>query len=253
VLGLAKASAGRALALDPNLAEAHHAVGALRLWIEWDWAGADAELSRALELNPRLAISHSYRGALLAWLGQGEEAIDEARRGMELEPDSAVLTFIAGNVFYWLRRFDASLDVENLALRVDPGSFFVYWIRTPLLTRLGDHAGAIAGIEGVIAGGSRPVMLLAALGRAYVRAGKPQAAQQLLDEMMRRRKQEYVAPLYLGELYAALGERSTACDWLERAYDERNGYMPSSVISERYDFMRDEPRFATLVKRMNLA
>jgi predicted Zn-dependent protease len=96
-------------------------------------------------------------------------------------------------------------------------------------------------------------MLLAALGRAYVRAGKPQAAQQLLDEMMRRRKQEYVAPLYLGELYAALGERSTACDWLERAYDERNGYMPSSVISERYDFMRDEPRFATLVKRMNLA
>ena len=252
VLSLAVASAERALALDPDLAEAHHALGALRLWIEWDWASGDAGLRRALELNPRLAISHGYRAVRLAWLRQGDEAIREARRGMELEPDSAVLTYIAGNVFYWLRQYDAALELLNHALKVDPGSFFVHWIRTPLLTELGDHTGAIAGIEGLLAGGSRPVMLLAALGRAYTRAGKPQEAQHLLDEMLRRRKQEYVAPLYLGELYAALGDRSTACDWLERAYEERNGYMPSSLIAERYDVMRDEPRIAALLKRMNL-
>ena len=252
VFGLAKASAERALSLDPNLAEAHHAMGALQLWIEWDWAASDASLRRALELNPRLAISRSYRAAMLAWLGEGDEAIREARHGMELEPDSAVLAFIAGNVLYWLRQFDASLELQHHALKVDPSAFFVHWIRTPLLTRLGDHAGAAARIEGLLAGGIRPIMLLSALGRAYVRAGRTPEAQQLLDEMLRRRRQEYVAPLYLGELYAALGDRAAACDWLERAYEDRNGYMPSSLISERYDGLRGEPRIAALVARMNL-
>jgi eukaryotic-like serine/threonine-protein kinase len=253
VLSLAKASAERALALDPNLAEAHHALGALRLWIEWDWTGGDAALRRALELNPRLGISHAYRAAMLAWLRQEEEAIQEARRGMELEPDSPVMTFIAGNVFYWLRSFDASLELENQALKVDPGAFFVHWIRTPLLTDRGDHEAAIAAIEGVLAGGSRPVMLLAALGRAYARAGRVPAARQLLDELLRRRSQDYVAPLYLGELCVALDDRQRACDWLEQAYEHRNGYMPSSLIASRYDVMRDEPRVAALLKRMNLA
>jgi TolB-like protein len=252
VLGLATASAERALALDPNLAEAHHAMGALRLWIEWDWAGGDAGLSRALELNPRLAISHSYRAALLAWRRQRDDAIREARVGMELEPDSAVMAYIAGNVFYWLRQFDASLEIENQALTIDPTAVFVHWIRTPLLAELGDHARAIASIEGVLAGGGRPAFLLAALGRAYARVDRAPEAKQLLDELLRRRKHEYVAPLYLGELYAALGDRPQACDWLERAYEERNGYLPSTLIAPHHDVMREEPRVAALLRRMNL-
>jgi tetratricopeptide (TPR) repeat protein len=93
---------------------------------------------------------------------------------------------------------------------------------------------------------------LAALGRAYARVDRAPEAKQLLDELLRRRKHEYVAPLYLGELYAALGDRPQACDWLERAYEERNGYLPSTLIAPHHDVMREEPRFAALLRRMNL-
>jgi eukaryotic-like serine/threonine-protein kinase len=251
VAPLARASAARALELDPLLAEAHHAMGALHLWNDWDWTAADASLRRAAELNPRLAISISSRAAMLAWLRRGDEAIREARRGMELEPDSALIAFIAGNVFFWLGRLDAALDMLNRAAELDPAAGFVHWDRTPVLSELGDHARAIAGVESGLAAG-RPAFLVAALGRAYTRAGRTDDAQQLLDELLRRRKQEYVAPLYVGDLYAALGDRQQACDWLERAYEDRNGYLPSLLITPAYDALRDEPRFTTLVRRLRL-
>jgi eukaryotic-like serine/threonine-protein kinase len=251
VAALARASAARALELDPLLAEAHHAMGALHLWNDWDWTAADASLRRAAELNPRLAISISSRAAMLAWLRRGDEAIREARRGMNLEPDSALIAFIAGNVFFWLGRLDAALDLLNRAAELDPAAGFVHWDRTPVLSELGDHARAIAGVESALAPG-RPAFLVAALGRAYARAGRTNDAQQLLDELLRRRKQEYVAPLYVGDLYAALGDRQQACDWLERAYEDRNGYLPSLLITPAYDALRDEPRFNTLVRRLRL-
>jgi len=251
-LPLATASAERALELDPLLAEAHYAVGAIRLWTEWDWNGADASLRRAAELNPRLAISISSRAALLAWLGQGDEAIREARRGMDLEPDSALITMIAGNVHTWLRRFSDALELLNRAVELDPAAGFIHWWRTPLLSRQGDHAQAIAATEGALAAASRPAFLLAALGRAYACAGRADDGRQLLDELLRRRQQEYVAPLYIGDLYAALGDRGQACDWLERAYEDRNGYLPPLLSTPAYDVWRGEPRFDALARRLRL-
>jgi tetratricopeptide (TPR) repeat protein len=252
VVPLATASAERALELDPLLAEAHYAVGAIRLWTEWNWNGADASLRRAAELNPRLAISISSRAALLAWLGQGDDAIREARRGMDLEPDSALITMIAGNVHTWLRRFSNALELLNRAVELDPTAGFIHWWRTPLLSRQGDHAQAIAATEGALAAGSRPAFLLAALGRAYACADRADDAQQLLDELLRRRKQEYVAPLYIGDLYAAIGDRERACDWFERAYEDRNGYLPPLLSTPTYDVLRGEPRFDALVRRLRL-
>src|SRR4030095_4426181 len=183
----ARGSPARAWELDPLLAEAHHAMGALHLWNDWDWTAADASLRRAAELNPRLAISISSSAAMPAWLRRADEPIREARRGMTLEPDSALIAFIAGNVFFWLGRLDAALDLLNRAAELDPAAGFVHWDRTPRLRELGDHARAIAGVESALARG-RPAFLVAALGRAYARAGRTNDAQQLLDELLRRRK-----------------------------------------------------------------
>jgi serine/threonine-protein kinase len=253
VVPLATASAERALELDPLLAEAHYAVGAIRLWTEWNWNGADASLRRAAELNPRLAISLAR--ALHCWPGWAKATtrIREARRGMDLEPDSALITMIAGNVHTWLRRFSNALELLNRAVELDPTAGFIHWWRTPLLSRQGDHAQAIAATEGALAAGSRPAFLLAALGRAYACADRADDAQQLLDELLRRRKQEYVAPLYIGDLYAAIGDRERACDWFERAYEDRNGYLPPLLSTPTYDVLRGEPRFDALVASAPIA
>jgi tetratricopeptide (TPR) repeat protein len=161
------------------------------------------------------------------------------------------MSYIAGNAFFWLRRSDAATDLLNRALELDPTAAYVHWIRTLLFTQQGDHARAIAGAEGALAAG-RPVFLVATLGRAYARAGRSDDARLLLDELMRRRKQEYVAPMWIGDLYAALGDRPQTCDWLERAYDDRNGFLPSLLIAPEYDVLREEPRIAALIDRMHL-
>jgi hypothetical protein len=61
-----------------------------------------------------------------------------------------------------------------------------------------------------------------------------------------------VAPLYIGDLYAALGDRGQACDWLERAYEDRNGYLPPLLSTPAYDVWRGEPRFDALARRLRL-
>lgn len=117
---LARAATERAQQLDPDLAEVHHSLGAIHYWLEYDWAGGDAEYLRALELNPRLAITHAYRGALLSTLGRRRDASAAARRSVELEPDSALITYIAAASHYWARH--PCIRLAERALELEPNA-----------------------------------------------------------------------------------------------------------------------------------
>src|SRR4029450_6695566 len=88
------AAAARALSLAPKLSEAHHSLGAVKLFLEWDWAGAEASLRRAIELNPRAAMSHVYLGLLLGCTSRSREGLAELDIALGLEPDSPVVTYV---------------------------------------------------------------------------------------------------------------------------------------------------------------
>lgn len=209
-------------------------------------------MRRALELNPQLAITHVYLAVLFTYLRRDEEAVREALRAAELEPDSTLISYISGNVFYWLRRHEEARARLDRALELDPAAAFVHWARCEVVGEQGDADLAIAGVESGVAVANRPAYLVSALARAYARAGRRSDAQMLVNELLDRREREYIGPLFLGEMYAALVESSHACDWLERSYEDRNGFLPVMGRAPYFDCLREEPRFKALMRRLSL-
>jgi hypothetical protein len=74
----------------------------------------------------------------------------------------------------------------------------------------------------------------------------------VLNELLIRRHTEYVAPLHLADIYAALGRGDQAFEWFERSHDDRNGYLPPLAVDPFYDPFRGDPRFQALLARMHL-
>ncbi len=100
----AREAALKALELDGNLAEAHLALAAVKLYFDYDWPGAEREFRRSLELNPNLADAHFHYTAYHVLFGRKEEGLAEVRRSVELDPLSAFNRSYLG----WLQQSSAS-------------------------------------------------------------------------------------------------------------------------------------------------
>src|SRR5262249_51887168 len=222
---LATAAAERAVQLDPEAAESHQALAAARLWLDWDVALAEQSVRRALELNPRMTISRANLAVLLSWTGRIDEALREARHTIELEPHSALYAYICGNTFYWSRRLPEARMHYDRALALDPSGLFTHWWRPAVLAALGEADEGIRPVEDVLRLSARVPFLVASLAGGYATAGRRDDARMLLDELLRRRHSEYIAPIHIADVHVALGDRPQACDFMEQALADRNGAL----------------------------
>src|SRR5712692_9958633 len=124
----AKEAALKALRLDPNLAEAHLALGKVFFFSEIDLAGALREYKRAIELKPNDEDAHHWYGNdTLSALGQFEEAIAEGKRSVELDPLSIVINVDLGVTFYYAHRYDDAARQLRKTLEIDPTSFYTHY------------------------------------------------------------------------------------------------------------------------------
>jgi serine/threonine-protein kinase len=95
--------------------------------------------------------------------------------------------------------------------------------------------------------------MVALLGHAYAAANQPSKAKAILRQLSTWSKQKYVPSYPVATIYAALGEKDEALARLEKAYDEHDAWMDYLGIDPRWDGVRAEPRFTSLLRRMNLA
>src|SRR5438309_11706686 len=178
----AKEAALKALRLDPNIAEAHLALGKVLFFSEIDLAGATREYKRAIELKPNDATAHHWFGNdTLTALGRFEEAIAEGRRAVELDPLSIVINADVGSTFYYAGRYDESARQLRKTLEIDPTSFYAHYNLGIVLQAKGDLSGAIAEYEKAKQLGDNPlVSTLCAQAKAL--AGEKDAALRMLTE-----------------------------------------------------------------------
>lgn len=243
--------AERALALEPGLAEAHHSIGGVRFWLEFDWAGAEAAFSRAIELNPRLAITHMYRSLLLGGLGRREESCAVAVHASTLEPDSALIAFLTSCAFYWARDAAEARRHAERALDIEPDSAFAHWALSSAIWLEGDLDGTVAEVERAV-GTARGTTFLTALGTTSARAGRMDDAKAILAELTARAEREFVSALHFADLNVALGRIDGALDWLDRAWDERTCFLSRIASGKEWDPIRNEPRFIAMLHKMKL-
>jgi hypothetical protein len=94
--------------------------------------------------------------------------------------------------------------------------------------------------------------VLGALGYVYAISGNRREAEKYLNELTELSTHRFIAPGHMAVIFAGLGERDRALEWLEK--DRREGSLLTGLkVDPRYDNLREDPRFAELTRRVSLA
>src|SRR5437667_855949 len=247
----AKEAALKALRLDPNLAEAHAALGKVLFFSEINLAGATREYKRAIELKPNDADAHHwFSNDSLAALGQFDEAIAEGKRSVELDPLSIVINADLGETFFYARRFDESVAQLRKTLEIDPTSFYAHYNLGIALQAKGDLSGAIAEYEKAKQLTDN-VAVSTFWAQAKAHAGDKEAARRMLSELDEISKHREVLSYLRALLYLSLNNKDEALRWLEQSYDERDGSNICWInVDPLLDPLHGDPRFEALVQKV---
>jgi TolB-like protein/Flp pilus assembly protein TadD len=246
----AKVNAVKALELDETVAAAHNSLAAIHILYDWDWAAAEAESRRAVELSPNDSVTHAHFADYMSIRGRHDEAIAEFRRVRELDPISCEYHRWLALILYRARRYDESIAQCQNSLEICPHDVNTLWFLALSLEQQGGLSEAIAKLQEAVSlsGGSN---YRALLGRAYALAGERTKATNILDELKTLSEQKYVSPFDIAVVYVGLGDRDSAFQWLEEAYQQRV-FRIIELTMPMFDNLRSDSRWHDLVHRIGL-
>jgi len=249
---LARAAVTHALALEPDLADAHVARGFNLFWHDWDWHGAEAALQHAIKLDPALADARFVYAHLLNNLGRFDEALVQARQARELDPQSPLINTLEAGFLGAAGRYEESSARIARALELAPDFWLSHLARAGMTLARGEHAVAIADLQRAAVLSEGNSLVLATLAMAQVASGDRASAEQLLKDLEARAAAGYVPATSLASIRNVLGDTAGALDLLERAYAERDIRMAFLGIDSRWNNLRGEPRFQALARSLGL-
>lgn len=243
--GLAAARA--AIASDDSCAEAHTAIAMCKFWMEWDWAGGEAEAQHAIRLRPNYALAHLARGHILSNAGQHAAAEEEIKKAAELDPVSSHMRAIRGQLLFQAGRFDDAMSEVRKALVLNPEA----WIANIVLGKLHIQSGRLDDAQSCLqrafdlSGGNTEALSLR--GYAYANSDNPQQAHEVLTTLQDLRRCRYVPPYNIAMVYAGLGDLSSAVEWLQRGFDEHDARMVFLASDPKWEPLRGDPRVERLL------
>jgi DNA-binding winged helix-turn-helix (wHTH) protein/TolB-like protein/Tfp pilus assembly protein PilF len=245
----ARRAVEKALAIDPDLAAAHSALGHIMVQYDHDWEGAAHEYARAKQLDPSLALTYHRRSILYAVQGDTDRALAESVRARELEPLWLAPRAFTGHILYYARRYDEGITILEQVLALDDrvNSARGFLIRG-LIAR-GDYARALDELD------KHPLQTQgsnAFRAQALALSGQREAALAELDRVLQLSKQRYVAAYDIAMIYVVLGDKETAFQWLERAMEDRSTPINFLAQDPALDALHGDPRFAALVQRLGI-
>jgi TolB-like protein/tetratricopeptide (TPR) repeat protein len=248
----ARAEARKALQLDDTLAEAHTSLGWVTFIFDWDWPAAEREFSRAVDLNPRYATARQWYAWLLVAMGRFEEALTQGRAAIDLDPASVSIRRSMGWLQYYARQYDAALDSLRRALAMNPSAEETHRLLGLVYLQQRQYDDATASFKEALVNSEHDTLALAGLGHVAARRGRMDEARSVLEELDQRAKLRYVSPVAQAGLYVTLGDADAAFEWMERAYQDRRGWLAYLKIEPMLDGIRADARFNRLLERMRL-
>ncbi len=278
----AKASALRAIELDPSLAEAHTAIGRVLANFDWDWDGAEAAFRRAIELDPDYADAFVEYAMFYAAMNQPDTAMEYLETAIELDPFVLMTGMdVPLVVAYLAGRYDKVSEYANAALELNTELWYPYTWLGLALAETGDFDAAIVAAETAKqiaeARHSRDPddppghLIYAALGGILARAALVAQdevratdlvarARATLDTMKRLGETQFICPYETATVHIALGDMETAFESLYEAIEVRSACIPIVGVDprmeparndERFDaFIRSDPRVYELMRRV---
>lgn len=262
----ARDAALKALQLDPNVAEAYTSLGKVRMALEWDWAGAEAEFKRAIELNPSYAAAHMWYAHYLVAVGRSDEAVLEAKRSLELDPFSQFTRDYAEWACYLARHYDLAIQLSRKSVELTPESPWAHFDLAQAYEGKGQSDEAIQ--EYLMAEASFGISpeRLAELRKAYQKSGAKgfwRKFLELCEQAIRQPRKaanpsgfgycDYMQHVDAAIIQVRLGNYDAAFTYLEQAFADRSAYILYLNADQHWDPIRSDPRFRDLTRRMGLS
>jgi tetratricopeptide (TPR) repeat protein len=247
----AKELASRAVALDDGLSCAHSMLGWVSWMRDWDMAKCEAEVCRAIQLNPSDEHARVTYAVFLAVARADTQAGEEIRIALDLDPLSLHVNSSAGWVHLFLKDYERARRQARATLDLYPDSLQGYYVLGGAEVGLSRFPEAIQAFEKAAAI-SADSLSLGYLGHAYARAGQTEAALSVRDELLARLKRGYVTIKPFVCLYAGLGERDRAFEWIEKAFEERDPMLFWLRSVPYFKPLRADPRFEDMARRIGL-
>ena len=250
--GKARASATRAVALDPTLAEAHVALGLVRFYFDWDWAGAEAAFQQAVKLNPASVAARVNYATYLFAMARTDESLAQSAAAAQLDPLSVRPVHDMGIAHLYSGDLDQAEAKFRQGMAINPR-----WIWGP--TKLGrtlamqgkcsDALSQAETVERAIAGGATPLND-SWLAITYALCKQPARAQRKIAELRELERTQYVDPADFAQIHLALGDVDLAVQLWEKAFEDHSPLMVYALLVKREPQLRDHPRMKALIERM---
>ena len=249
------AAAKKALELDPTLAHPHAVLGANKMQYTWDFSGGEAEFRKALDLDPSDATAHQWFSESLSSMGgRAQEGIEEGNLAHQLDPLSPIISSQQAKAYTYAHQFDRAIEIFKKVITDNP-TFgrahselaLAYW---------GAHKYPEAieewKIGSQLENDKNEIEYAAAMDAGFRSGGWPAALRKgiAVSVAQRNSKAEYASPYLIAGLYADLGEKDHAFEWLSTAYQEHDENLLALRTDPAFDSLHSDPRYADLVRKI---
>jgi len=251
MLPKSKAAAEKALELDPTLARPHANLGAYKSQYSWDFSGAEAEFRKALELDPSDATAHQWFSQHLSCIGgRAQESIEEGNRARQLDPLSLAVGWSQADAYSYDGQFERANELFEKLIADNPtagGPHWEYatsnWAQHKYPQTVHEYA-----VAGQLLGNKDMAEFAVALDAGFHSGGWPGALRKGIEASLAQRKAKngYVSPYLIANLYADLGDKDHAFEWLDTAYKEHDPFMRALRVDPTFKSLRSDPRYGEL-------
>jgi eukaryotic-like serine/threonine-protein kinase len=251
VLPKAKQAAEKAVAIDASLATAHAQLGMIAIWYDWDQRASERHFQRALALDPNNADAHIYYAHLLSNQGRHADAFREAERARELDPFNTRINALEGQFLLHAGHPDEALARLQATIGLDPRHVLAHLFAAASYIEMRMFPAAIAEArKAVDISHGTMAHPLGLLGFALAKSGDEQGARAVLEELLSASRSRYVSPYGVALIYNALGQKDETLAWLERGFEARDHKMNLLKVDPKWNNLHGDPHFESLVRRI---
>jgi TolB-like protein/DNA-binding winged helix-turn-helix (wHTH) protein/Tfp pilus assembly protein PilF len=248
----AKAAAQKALTLDSQLADAYISLGLIAEEYEWNWAEAGKDFKQAIELDPNDSVAHEFYGdAFLGYTGQKAQAVAELRQAHELDPLSPVIATDLARRLCEEQKCEEAAEQFRKIIDINPDFVQARYYLAQTYERMGKYPDAIAEVQSMKDWENVP-FTIGQLGHIYALQGRRPQALEMVEKLHRLSERQYTDATYLARIYAGLGEKDLAFNWLQKAAEQHSPALLAIGTDYAYDPLRSDPRFQELARRIGL-
>jgi tetratricopeptide (TPR) repeat protein len=246
LLSAARPLALKALALAPDLSQAHVALGDIS-WVEMDWPAAEREYKRAFELNPALLDLCGCYANLLASLGRLQEAETIIQHAATTNPLSSDIEGMYGAVKYFQRQLPPAISHYQRAIELNPKNPLLYGLLAGAYWEMGKSQESLAVL-------ARPELRESgAVARIYALKGQRTEALKILHALLAPGRPTFAdyGRIGIAIVYFALGDKENGFQSLTKAVDEKDIGVRFLKVDPLWDNIRSDTRYQRLVARLN--